>query len=113
MDMRRTGNVEAVVGGAQPTQLAAKLGNTLSQSNEIYDTYSPRNIASVLQHDKARPRGRRRLRASETAMGITAELGLAGENKSGNFPTSAPAEESELTSKNLPKEQGKRLRKTK
>jgi hypothetical protein len=40
MDMRRTGNVEAVAGGAQPAHLAAKLSNTLSQSNQIFDTYS-------------------------------------------------------------------------
>jgi hypothetical protein len=56
MDMRRTGNVEAVVGGAQPTHLAAKLANTLSQSNSIFDTYTPVQLAAVRKADLARDR---------------------------------------------------------
>jgi hypothetical protein len=61
MDMRRTGNVEAVVGGAQPTDLAAKLSNTLSQSNSIHETYSPVQLVSA--GEKGRPGTRDRPRA--------------------------------------------------
>ena len=93
MDLRRTGNVEAVIGGAEPSQLSAKLSNTLSQSNQIFDTYSPVQLATVREADKAREEGRRRMRLSHIAAGILSET----ENESGNFPTKAPANESELT----------------
>jgi len=73
MDMRRTGNVEAVVGGAEPTHLSAKLSNTLAQSNQIFETYTPVQLAAVRQADKARVVGRRRLRLSNIAAGIKAE----------------------------------------
>ena len=93
MDLRRTGNVEAVIGGAEPSQLSAKLSNTLSQSNQIFDTYSPVQLATVREADKAREEGRRRMKLSHIAAGILSEA----ENESGNFPTKAPANESELT----------------
>ena len=93
MDMRRTGNVEAVVGGAEPAQLSAKLANTLSQSNQIFETYSPVQLATVREADKARAEGRRRLRKAHLADAIRTEQ----ENESGNFPTGAPAIESELS----------------
>ena len=67
MDLRRTGNVEAVVGGAEPAHLSAKLSNTLSQSNQIFDTYSPVQLAAVREADKARAVGRRRLRLNRIA----------------------------------------------
>ncbi len=70
MDLRRTGNVEAVIGGAEPSQLSAKLSNTLSQSNQIFDTYSPVQLATVREADKAREEGRRRMRLSHIAAGI-------------------------------------------
>lgn len=96
MDMRRTGNVEAMIGGAEPTHLSAKLGNTLSQSNQIYETYTPVQLAAVRQADKARVVGRRRLKLSKIAAGIKAEQNERLENKSRKFPTQAPAIESEL-----------------
>ena len=83
MDLRRTGNVEAVVGGAEPTHLSAKLSNTLSKSNQIFDTYTPVQLAAVRQADKARVVGRRRLKMSK----IVADIESEQENKSGNFPT--------------------------
>jgi hypothetical protein len=95
MDMRRTGNVEAVAGGAQPTHLAAKLSNTLSQSNQIFDTYTPVQLAAVKKVDEARAIGRREL----LAQGVSRER---EENKSGSFPTPAPVSESELTPKASP-----------
>ena len=89
MDMRRTGNVEAVAGGAQPTHLAAKLSNTLSQSNSIYDTYTPVQLTAVRNVDQAREIGRREPLAE-------AVIREQKENKSRNFPTPAPISESEL-----------------
>lgn len=61
MDLRRTGNVEAIAGGAQPTQLAAKLANTLAQSNAIFGTYSPTQLQVVRQADEMRRAGRQKL----------------------------------------------------
>src|SRR5262249_7410 len=95
MDMRRTGNVEAVTGGAQPTDLAAKLSNTIAQSNQIFDTYSPVQLETVREVDKAREIGRRKLLATAVAR-------EQNENKSGNPPTPAPLLESELPSKPEP-----------
>jgi hypothetical protein len=43
---------EAVVGGAEPAHLSAKLSNTLAHSNQIFDTYSP-----VREADRARALG--------------------------------------------------------
>jgi hypothetical protein len=60
------------------------MSNTLSQSNAIYDTYTPVQPAAVRKADLARELGRRE---------------LPEENKSGNFPTQAPVSESELRSK--------------
>jgi hypothetical protein len=91
MDMRRTGNVEAVVGGAQPTHLAAKLANTLSQSNSIFETYTPTQLAAVRKADLAREIGRRKLAEA-----------TQNENKSRNFTTSVPESGSELGSKPSP-----------
>jgi hypothetical protein len=82
MDMRRTGNVEAVAGGAQPTHLAAKLSNTLSQSNAIYDTYAPVQLAAVRKADQAREIGRRELLTA----GVTRER---KENESKEFSDSS------------------------
>ena len=95
MDLRRTGNVEAIAGGAEPAQLSAKLSNTLSQSNQIFDTYSPVQLAAVREADKARIEGRRRMKLSNIVAAIEAEQNPATENKSRNFPTGAPATESE------------------
>ncbi len=62
LDMRRTGNVEAAVGGARPQDLSAKQGNTIAQSNKLYETYTPTQLAAVRQADAARTRGRVKLR---------------------------------------------------
>jgi hypothetical protein len=95
MDMRRTGNIEAVAGGAQPTHLAAKLSNTIAQSNQIFDTYTPVQLETIRKVDRAREIGRRELLAATVAR-------EQNENKSGNFPTPAPVSESELPSKSSP-----------
>lgn len=62
LDMRRTGNVEAAVGGAKPQELSAKQGNTIAQSNALFETYTPTQLTAVRQADTARTLGRRRLK---------------------------------------------------
>jgi hypothetical protein len=101
MDMRRTGNIEAVAGGAQPPDLAAKLSNTIGKSNQIFDTYTPVQLETVRKVDKAREIGRELLAAA-----------VAREqegNKSGKFPTPAPVSESETRVKTINAEKGKWL----
>lgn len=63
MDMRRSGVVEGVAGGAEALHLAAKLANSIDRSNVLHKTYAPGEIEAVLTFDDARLKGRRRLRA--------------------------------------------------
>jgi hypothetical protein len=63
MDMRRSGVVEAVAGGAGPLGLSAKLANSISRSNTLHKTYAPVDIEAVRSADVARLKGRRRMRA--------------------------------------------------
>ena len=64
MDMRRSGVVEAIAGDAGPLGLAAKLANSIQQSNELHRTYAPVNIEAVRNIDDARLKGRRKMRAA-------------------------------------------------
>lgn len=66
MDMRRTGAVEATAGEVTAETLSAKMGNSISQSKRLQDTYLPKRAATVRLADAARTRGRRRLRKNET-----------------------------------------------
>jgi hypothetical protein len=61
-DFRRTGAVEAIVGGAKSEQLAHAMGNTLSASNALFATYVPVNVATLRDVMTARRAGRRKLR---------------------------------------------------
>jgi integrase len=61
-DFRRTGAVEAIVGGANSEHLAHAMGNTLSASNALYATYVPVNVATLRSVMEARRVGRRKLR---------------------------------------------------
>jgi hypothetical protein len=63
MDMRRSGVVEAVAGDAGPLGLAAKLANSIGQSNTLHNTYAPVDIEAVRNTDAARLLGRKRIRA--------------------------------------------------
>jgi hypothetical protein len=63
MDMRRSGVVEAVAGDAGPLGLAAKLANSIGQSNTLHKTYAPVDIEAVRNTDAARLLGRKRIRA--------------------------------------------------
>ncbi|MGI9379895.1 MAG: hypothetical protein ACR2OW_09600 [Methyloligellaceae bacterium] len=64
-DMRTSSNIESAVGGATPSQLSAKSGNSISQSNKLHDTYVPTQLANVRQADAARERGKKRLKKSK------------------------------------------------
>lgn len=64
-DMRRSGAVEANAGGASTAQVAAKMANTIDTSNALHRTYLPVDLESVRAADKARQRGRNRLRDSK------------------------------------------------
>jgi hypothetical protein len=62
MDMRRSGTVEAVAGGADAIGLSAKLTNSISRSNALHKTYAPVDIEAVRNIDEARFRGRQKMR---------------------------------------------------
>jgi hypothetical protein len=62
MDMRRSGTVEAVAGGANAIGIASKMANSIGQSNALHKTYSPVSLEAVLNTDAARLAGRRKMR---------------------------------------------------
>jgi hypothetical protein len=55
--------LEAIVGGAKAEPLAHAMGNTLSASNALFETYMPVNVATLRDVMEARRAGRRKLRA--------------------------------------------------
>ncbi|MDP2296709.1 MAG: hypothetical protein Q8M24_14765 [Pseudolabrys sp.] len=65
MDMRRSGTVEAIAGGATGVGLAAKMANSIDRSNTLHKTYAPVSIEVVRDVDDARRRGRRKMRENE------------------------------------------------
>jgi hypothetical protein len=62
MDMRRSGTLEAIAGGAEGFALAAKMANSIEHSNALHRTYAPVDEVAVQNVDEARLRGRRKLR---------------------------------------------------
>jgi hypothetical protein len=58
-DFRRSGTVEAVRGGAEGGQIAAKMANQFDKSAFLRKTYAPVDLASVRAADEARKRGRK------------------------------------------------------
>jgi hypothetical protein len=62
MDMRRSGTVEAVAGGADAVGIASKMANSIGRSNTLHKTYSPVSLDAVLNTDAARLAGRRKMR---------------------------------------------------
>ena len=58
-DFRRSGTVEAVRGGAEGGQIAAKMANQFDKSAFLRKTYSPVDMGSVRAADEARRRGRK------------------------------------------------------
>lgn len=61
-DFRRSGAVEAIVGGAKAEHVAHAMGNTLSASNALFATYVPVNVATLRSVIEARRAGRTKLR---------------------------------------------------
>jgi len=66
-DLRRSGTVEAVAGGADGLGLAAKMANSIDRSNTLHKTYAPVDVEAVRGVDDARLRGRRKMRAANEA----------------------------------------------
>jgi hypothetical protein len=63
MDMRRSGTVEAIAGGADAIGLSAKMANSIGRSNRLHKAYAPVEIEAVRNTDEARVQGRRKIRA--------------------------------------------------
>jgi hypothetical protein len=72
-DMRRSGTVEAIAGGADALGLAAKLANSIDRSNTLHRTYAPSGQPTTVQAvDAARVVGRRLMRrANETGAKVS------------------------------------------
>lgn len=66
LDMRRSGAVEAVAGSVDPASLSAKMGNSISASRQLQDTYLPKRAVTVRLADEARKRGRTLMRGNES-----------------------------------------------
>jgi hypothetical protein len=62
LDFRRSGAREAIAGSAEPAHLAHAMGNTLSASNTLFETYVPADVTSIKAVAAARRAGRKRLR---------------------------------------------------
>lgn len=58
-DFRRSGAVEAIRGGVEAEQLAAKMANDLDTSKALHKTYAPVDLATARKVDEARRKGRR------------------------------------------------------
>jgi hypothetical protein len=79
LDFRRSGAVEAIVGEARSEHLAHAMGNTLSASNALFETYVPVNTATIVKVTEARRRGRRTLREEN---GRATKVGTPGPTNS-------------------------------
>ena len=64
-DMRRSGAGEALVGGATPHAISAKMANTLSHSNRLHRTYLPVDVATVRKVDELRVLARKRTKEAQ------------------------------------------------
>lgn len=62
-DFRRSGAIEAIVGGSGAEHLSHAMGNTLSASNALFKIYAPVNLASIREVQAARRLGRPKLAA--------------------------------------------------
>lgn len=61
-DIRRSGAIEMLAGGASPTDVSAKMANTIDTSNALQQTYQPVDLAAVRAADRSRIIGRARMR---------------------------------------------------
>jgi hypothetical protein len=74
-DFRRSGTVEALAGKVDPTDLASKMANNISESKRLQDTYGPAQLVQVRGADAARRRGRARLREQTPSKSVIAPAG--------------------------------------
>ncbi|MGO4404691.1 hypothetical protein AB4Z10_10555 [Bosea sp. RAF48] len=65
-DMRRSGTVEATVGGLDAQAVTTKMPKTLAASARLQKTYDPVNLATVREVDAIRREGRAKLREDKT-----------------------------------------------
>jgi hypothetical protein len=67
MDMRRSGAVEALVGGASAEEgIGSKLGNSIGSNKTLQKVYLPTESAAVAQVDGHRQVGRKRIAANKS-----------------------------------------------
>lgn len=59
-DMRRSGVIEAFIGGAEARHVSEKFGNSIDRSSFLFKTYNPVDLEKVKQTDVLRIEGRRR-----------------------------------------------------
>lgn len=64
LDLRRSGNTEAWVGGEDRENLAKALGNRLDKNDRLWETYTPPTLAAAREVQAARVIGRERLKAA-------------------------------------------------
>lgn len=69
LDLRRSGNTEAWVGGEDRENLAAALGNRIDKNDRLWETYTPPTLAAAREVQQARAVGRARLKATPNAKG--------------------------------------------
>lgn len=65
MDIRRTANLEARLGGATPEERASLLANSLDKSKTLDATYSPATLAEARSAIAARVKGRQVLKSAQ------------------------------------------------
>ena len=80
-DFRRSGTVEAIRGGAEGGQIAAKMANQFDKSAFLRKTYAPVDLQAVRAADEARKRGRKQSEQSWNNSNFRriGELELSGE----------------------------------
>ena len=64
-DLRRSGNVEAYVGGADRDAMGKALGNRLGDNQFLFETYTPPTLEAARRVADARLHGRERLKPKE------------------------------------------------
>jgi hypothetical protein len=66
LDFRRSGAVEAIMGGATREDLGTAMGNGIANNDELFRTYVPTNAAMLTGFQKKRQAGRQKLRENES-----------------------------------------------
>lgn len=69
-DYRRSGAVEAVVGGSTRDELGKAMGNGIAKSDELWETYVPVNVEMLNAHQAKRKIGRGKLRENESELKV-------------------------------------------